>query len=89
MENYVWLISPIHKNKIRGFKLDEHPAVLDTIKLSFDGAIMAVLQDRVEGFYEEQKVDLIRHGYEKMPQKIDVTDEESFYKLLAYYIELE
>ena len=89
MDNYLWLIEPIHQNKIRGFKLEEHPAVIDSLKLSFDGAIMAVLKDRVESHYKDQKVSLVRHGYERMPKKFKVEDEESFYKYLAYFVTLE
>ena len=89
MENYLWLIEPIHKNKFRGFKLEENPAVIDCLKLSFDGAIMAVLRDRVESHYKEQNVSLIRHGYEKMPDKIKIDDEESFYKYLAYFVNID
>ena len=89
MDNYLWLIEPIHQNKIRGFKLKEHPAIIDSLKLSFDGAIMAVLRDRVENYYNDQKVSLIRHGYERMPKKFKVEDEESFYKYLAYFVNIE
>ena len=89
MDKYIWLIEPLHKNKLRGFKLDEHPGVEDSLKLSFDGAIMAVLRDRVENHYKDQKVSLIRHGYERMPKKLKVEDEESFYKYLAYFVNIE
>ena len=89
MDKYIWLIEPLHKNKLRGFKLDEYPAVADSLKISFDGAIMAVLKDRVEAYYKDQKVSLIRHGYERMPKKIKVEDEEGFYKYLAYHINME
>ena len=89
MDNYLWLIEPIHQNKIRGFKLEEYPAIIDSLKLSFDGAIMAVLRDRVENHYKDQKVSLIRHGYERMPKKLKVEDEESFYKYLAYFVNIE
>jgi hypothetical protein len=89
MDNYVWLIEPLHRNKIRGFKLEEHPSVVETLKLSFDGSIMAVLRDKVESHYKEQKVSLVRHGYEKMPKKIKVEDEDGFYKYLAYHVNME
>ena len=89
MDNYLWLIEPIHQNKLRGFKLEENPAVMDSIKLSFDGAIMAVLRDRVQVHYKDQKVFLIRHGYEKMPDKLKVEDEESFFKYLAYFVNID
>jgi hypothetical protein len=50
---------------------------------------MAVLKDRVENYYKDQKVSLIRHGYERMPKKFKVEDEESFYKYLAYFVNIE
>jgi len=48
-----------------------------------------VLRDRVETYYKDQKVSLIRHGYERMPRKLKVEDEESFYKYLAYFVNIE
>ena len=89
MDDYVWLIEPLHKNKIRGFKLEDHPDVAESIKLSFDGSIMAVLKNKVASHYKEQKVSLIRHGYETMPKKIKVEDEDGFYKYLAYHVNME
>jgi len=89
MDNYLWLVEPLHKNRLRGFAFEDNPSVMDCIKLSFDGSIMAVLRDRVEKHYNDQKVFLIRHGYEVMPKKLKVDDEESFYKYLAYYVNIE
>ena len=89
LDNYLWLLEPIHQNKFRGFKLKDNPAVIDSLKLSFDGAIMAVLRGRVESHYKEQKVSLIRHGYEKMPDKLKIDDEESFFKYLAYFVNID
>jgi len=89
MDNFAWLVQPIHQNKLKGFKLEDNPAVKDSLKMSFDGSIMAVLRKRVETYYKEQKVSMIRHGYEKMPDKIKVDDEESFFKYLAYFVDID
>ena len=89
MDNYLWLLEPIHQNKFKHLKLSDNPSIMDSIKLSFDGAVMAVSRDRVESHYKEQKVSLIRHGYEKMPEKFKVEDEESFFKCLAYYVNID
>jgi len=89
VDNYLWLSEPIHQNKFRGFAIKDNPSVIDSLKLSFDGAVMAVLKDRVEAYYKEQKVSLIRHGYEKMPNKLKIDDEESFFKYLAYFVNID
>ena len=89
MDNYLWLLEPIHQNRFKKLNLSENPSIMDSIKLSFDGAVMAVLRDRVEPHYKEQKVSLIRHGYEKMPEKFKIEDEESFFKCLAYYVDID
>ena len=85
---YIWLDSPVHKNRVSGFSIDENSEVNEFLKVSFDGSIMAVAKDKVESHYREQKVDLIRHGYEKMPKKIKVDSEEGLFKFLAYFVTL-
>ncbi len=92
MDDYVWLINPIHQNRLGGFKKDggfDNPVIKDSVKFSFDGAIMAVLRNKVESHYKSQKVHLIRHGYERLPKDIKVDDEESFFKYLAYFVDIE
>ena len=50
---------------------------------------MAVLRGSMESHYKEQKVSLIRHGYEKMPDKLKIDDEESFFKYLACFANID
>lgn len=89
MDDYVWLDEPIHKNRFKKIKWDESESIKESVKLSFDGAVMAVLRSKVEDYYREQNVAMIRHGYAKMPDKIKAEDEEGLYKLLAYYVDME
>jgi len=88
MSEYVWLEAPIHKNVFASFKLDEKPEILDTLKTSFDGAIMAVRKDKVAELYEQLEIPMVRLGYRKPPDKFKIEDEESFYKYIAYHITL-
>lgn len=89
MDEFVWLEDPIHKNRFKKIDWEGSDSIKDAIKLSLDGSVMAVLRSKVEGYYEEQNVAMIRHGYEKMPNKIKVEDEETLYKCLAYYVDME
>tara|TARA_Y100001970_G_C14121231_1_gene796414 strand:+ start:128 stop:382 length:255 start_codon:yes stop_codon:yes gene_type:complete len=84
MDDFVWLDVPLHKNRFKDLEIDS----LDTIKLSFDGAIMAVKKDLVETYYNSNNVQMIKAGYEKMPKGTKVESEEDLYKLLSYYISL-
>ena len=89
MDDFVWLENPIHKNRFKKVDWDESDSIKESVKLSFDGAIMAVLRSKVEEHYKEQNVAMIRHGYDKVPDKIKVEDEESLYKCLAYYVDMD
>ena len=84
MSDFVWLDEPLHKNKFREVEVDK----LETIKLSFDGSIMAVQRSLVETHYNENNVSLIKAGYEKMPKDLKVETEEELYKFLSYFISL-
>jgi hypothetical protein len=88
MEDFVWLEEPLHKNGIK-FNFMEEPAIVENLKISFDGAIMAVRRNAIEKHYEEQEVKMIRLGYKKPPSKMKVEDSDTLYKLLSYYVDLE
>ena len=88
MSEFLWLDEPVHKNRVRGFSFEDNPDVAEHLKMSFDGSIMAVAKSKVEGYYVEQDVHMIRHGYKKMPKKIDLTDEDGLFKFLAYFVTL-
>lgn len=85
MEEYAWLDTPIHKNLFRKFPFEEHPAIMESLKITVDGSIMAVAMSKVKSLYEKEEVDLVRMGYRKAPN-FKVEDEESFYKALAYSV---
>ena len=40
-DEFVWLDAPFHKNKV-SFDISEDDDLKDTLKISFDGSIMAV-----------------------------------------------
>lgn len=81
-DSMIWLDQPIHKNKVRDIDLSK----IDTIKLSFDGSIMAVEADMVKAHYVKNKVSMIKAGYEKMPDSIDIKCEDDLYNFLSYFI---
>ena len=83
-DNYVWLDIPLHKNKFSKIDVSK----LDTLKLSFDGAIMAVKEELVRHLYESNNVRLIKAGYEKMPDKMKVESEDDLYNYLSYFISI-
>ena len=84
MSDFVWLDMPLHKNKFKGIDFDE----LATLKISFDGAIMAVKRELVEQHYVDNNVQMIKAGYEKMPKDLKVETEDDLYKFLAYFVSL-
>ena len=83
-DEYLWLDIPIHKNKFNKIDVTE----IDTLKLSFDGAIMAVKKGLVEGYYASNDVQMIKAGYTKMPEKMTVETEDDLYNYLSYFISL-
>ena len=87
MSEFMWLEIPLHKNIFSKFKLDENEGVLETLKTTPDGSIMAVRRDKVEKICKEIDLPMIRAGYKKIPDKFKVEDEESFYKYIAYHLE--
>tara|TARA_X000000950_G_scaffold170481_1_gene207822 strand:- start:5793 stop:6068 length:276 start_codon:yes stop_codon:yes gene_type:complete len=89
-DDFVWLEVPFHKNKV-SFDIEEDKDLFESLKISFDGSIMAVKRSRVEDLYKKQNVSMIRAGYESLPKmkrdyKIDSKDE--LYKTLAYWISI-
>lgn len=82
MSDFIWLDRPLHKNNFG--KLDV--VSLDTVKLSFDGSIMAVQKNLVEDRYLENDVQMIKAGYKKMPKDLKVETEEELYNFLSYYV---
>ncbi len=84
MSEFIWLDVPLHKNKFSEVDVSE----LETLKLSFDGAIMAVERELVEQHYKDNDVEMIKAGYHKMPKDLKVETEEDLYKFLSYFISL-
>ncbi len=87
MDDYIWLIEPIHKNRFLKVDINDE-AIKPFIKTSFDGSIMAVTKEKVESAYFAQNVPLVRSGYQKMPDNMKIEDADSFYSYLAYFIDL-
>lgn len=88
---FIWLEEPIHKNYFGKFAWEECPEIADTLMISFDGAIMAVAQDKVEPFYKSENVEGIRMGYQDPPKperNPKYEDIDSIYKALSYYVVL-
>lgn len=85
MEEYVWLDTPIHKNLFRQFPFEEDESIMESIKITVDGSIMAVALSKIEKVYSEEKVGLVRMGYKEAP-KFKVEDKSTFYKALAYSV---
>tara|TARA_B100001094_G_scaffold40487_1_gene35180 strand:+ start:18513 stop:18779 length:267 start_codon:yes stop_codon:yes gene_type:complete len=88
MEEYIWLETPIHKNNFSKNLFEENPSLEETLKLSFDGSIVAVKAGFLEEPFESQQVALMRLGYKAWPKKQKVDSSESFYKYLALWAEL-
>ena len=89
-EDFVWLEVPFHRNKV-SFDLSEDEELQDTLKISFDGSIMAVKKRCVVNNYIEQKVAMIRAGYEKIPDRekgYKIDNKEELYKVLAYWVDI-
>ena len=82
---WAWLENPIHVNQLGKFELT--PEIKETLQISFDGSIMAVLTSKVEALYKELEVDQCRTGHKVYPKTLKISDEEAFYKLLAYNLE--
>lgn len=87
-DEYAWLETPIHRNNFKS-ELFEDESIIENLKLSFDGSIMAVRRKLVEKDYEEQDVKMMALGYKQVPKTLKVKDAESFYKFLALHVNLE
>jgi len=89
-DEFVWLNIPFHKNKV-SFDISEDDELKDTLKISFDGSIMAVKKSCISSFYAEQKVAMIRAGYQSFPKRergYVIDSKEELYKTLAYWVEI-
>ena len=86
-DNFVWLSEPIHKNRFKPFKFDEHPEIMDFVTLSFDGSVVSVFRDKVEELYKKNEVDLIKTGHKKMPKISKIETAEQFFEAISYFAE--
>jgi len=89
-QNYSWLVTPIHKNVIKNLKFNwqDNPAILESLMISFDGSIVAVLTSKVKEQLNNPEILRRRMGFEKMPKSFKVENEEEFYTYLAHQIEI-
>tara|TARA_Y100001935_G_C17215070_1_gene462145 strand:+ start:720 stop:995 length:276 start_codon:yes stop_codon:yes gene_type:complete len=89
-DEFIWLEIPFHKNKI-SFDIKDNEEVLSSLKISFDGSIMAVKKSCVEDHYIDQNVKMIKAGYESLPKRekgFKINDSETLYKVLSFYVEI-
>lgn len=88
--DYSWLATPIHKNAIKNLKFNwqENPSILESLKMSFDGSIVAVLTSRVKTQLDNPEILRRRMGFDKMPKSFKVENEEEFYTYLAHHVEI-
>ena len=93
-EDYLWLESPIHKNLLtsrfidRDYKPFEDETILDSLQFSFDGSIVSVAKDKVEGYMREKDIQNIRLGMSTSSKDNEkIKDSESLYRFLAIYVE--
>lgn len=84
MSDFVWLDIPFHKNKFKALDIEE----LETLKVSFDGSIMAVRKECVESFYNKNDVELVKAGYKKIPENMKIENEDNLYEFLAYFVSM-
>lgn len=90
MTGYSWLTTPIHKNTLKHLKLEwqTNPSIIDAVKMSFDGSIVAILTSRVQTHLSDPEIEKIRMGFAKMPKSFKIESEDDFYKYLAHYVEI-
>lgn len=84
MSDFVWLDIPFHKNKFKALDIE----ALETLKVSFDGSIMAVRKECIESFYHKNDVELVKAGYKKIPEKMKIESEDNLYEFLAYFVSI-
>lgn len=79
-DNFLYLDSPIHKNFFKDKIFEE---VKDNFLISFDGTIMAVKKEFLDGF-DINKLSVYKAGYEKadIPKKVSNVDD---LKKVIYY----
>ena len=79
-KDFLFLETPIHKNFFKEKLFEE---VKSNFLLSFDGTIMAVKQDFLDGF-DLEKLSVYKAGYKKadVPRKISTIDD---IKKVIYY----
>jgi hypothetical protein len=87
---FSWLKFPIHKNTLKHleFKWEEDPAIMETLKMTFEGSIIAVLTKSVERYLSDNQILMRRIGFEKMPKSFKITNADEFYSYLAHNVEV-
>ena len=79
-DDFLYLESPIHRNFFKDKIFEE---VKDNFLISFDGTIMAVKKEFLEGF-DLDKLSVYKAGYEKpdIPKQVSSVDD---FKKVIYY----
>ena len=68
---------------------EKNISILDDLKLSIDGSIVAVRKQKVRQYLDDKEVFLVRMGRQKLQNKIEVKTEDDFWKLLSYFVDLD
>jgi len=85
-----WLAIPVHRNFFKGigYKWEEDQVIVDSLRMSFEGSIVAVETDRIKHFLEDKEIERVRMGFSPAPKKFKIENADDFYKFLAYNVEI-
>lgn len=89
-DTFSWLKFPIHKNTLKHleFKWDEDPVIMESLKMTFEGSIIAVSTNCLEKYLSDNQILMRRIGFEKMPKSFKITNADEFYSYLAHNVEV-
>jgi hypothetical protein len=88
-DDITFLDGTVHLNRIKeliDLDAEENSDVMDNFILSIDETIMAVKTAAIAQYLADKDIKLMRMGWKKVPEKIDINDKEDLYRALTLHV---
>lgn len=68
---------------------EENKPLMEDLKVTPDGKILAVRRSRVDEHLKDKEVFLTRMGMRPFPKKVEIKEESDFWRLMAMLVDIE
>lgn len=88
-DDITFLDGTVHLNRVKDLidlEAEENLDIMDNLILSIDDTVMAVKTAAIATHLADKEIKLMRMGWKKMPERIEVNSKDDFYKILTLHV---